>query len=103
MRVLKPIVAEVSPNLYTAAQRANMTPAEQNNIEQMSWAVKKNRELNRMGTEDARDEYNRLDPDVQEGENNRVKKRIKREERLDTQVVKAGDGLLKIWGAYTHT
>ena len=30
MRVLKPIVAEVSPNLYTAAQRANMTPAEQN-------------------------------------------------------------------------
>jgi len=54
MRVLKPIVAEVSPNLYTAAQRANMTPAEQNNIEQMSWAVKKNRELNRMGTQDAK-------------------------------------------------
>jgi len=67
MRVLKPIVAEVSPNLYTAAQRANMTPAEQNNIEQMSWAVKKNRELNRMGTQDARDEFNRLDPDAQEG------------------------------------
>jgi hypothetical protein len=67
MRVLKPIVAEVSPNLYTAAQRANMTPAEQNNIEQMSWAVKKNRELNRMNSEDARDEFNRLDPDAQEG------------------------------------
>jgi hypothetical protein len=67
MRVLKPIVAEVSPNLYTAANRANMTPAEQNNIEQMSWAVKKNRELNRMGTQDAIDEYNRLDPDAQEG------------------------------------
>jgi hypothetical protein len=67
MRVLKPIVAEVSPNLYTAAQRANMSPAEQNNIEQMAWSVKKNRELNRMSTDDARDEYNRLDPDVQEG------------------------------------
>ena len=67
MRVLKPIVAEVSPNLYTAAQRANMSPAEQNNIEQMSWAVKKNRELNRMNSADARDEFNRLDPDAQEG------------------------------------
>ena len=29
--------------------------------------------------------------------------RIKREERLDTQGVMAGDGWLKIKGAYTHT
>ena len=44
MRVLKPVVAEVSPNLYSAAMRANLNPSEQSQIEQMSWAVKKNKE-----------------------------------------------------------
>lgn len=40
------------------------------------------------------------DLDVQEGENDGVNERIKREERVDTQGVMSGDGLLKIWGAY---
>ena len=67
MRVLKPIVAEVSPNLYSAAMRANLNPTEQNQIEQMSWAVKKNKELSRMDTDAARKAYEALDPNAQEG------------------------------------
>jgi len=67
MRVLKPIVAEMSPNLYSAAQRANLLPEEQNQLEQMSWAVKKNKELTRMNSADARKVFESLDPDAQEG------------------------------------
>ena len=67
MRVLKPIVAEVLPNIYSAANRANLLPDEQSQIEQMSWAVKKNRELSKMSAEGARAEYDRLNPNVQEG------------------------------------
>ena len=67
MRVMKAIVAEVNPTLYTAAQRANLSPKEQNQIEQMSWAVKKNKELNGLGNEQARLEYSKLDVNVQEG------------------------------------
>jgi hypothetical protein len=67
MRVLKPIVAEMSPNLYSAAQRANLLPEEQSQLEQMSWAVKKNKELTRMNSADARKAFEGLDPDAQEG------------------------------------
>ena len=66
MRYIAPVVAEANPNLYAAAQRANLSPAERNQIEQMSWAIKKNRELSRMRPEVARREYDSLDPDVQE-------------------------------------
>jgi hypothetical protein len=67
MRVLKPIVAEVSPNLYSAAMRANLNPTEQSQIEQMTWAVKKNKELARMDTDSARRAFDNLDPNAQEG------------------------------------
>ena len=64
MRVLKPIVAEASPTLYQAATRANLTAKEQNQVEQMSWAVKKNRELTQMSSNDARREFEALDPNA---------------------------------------
>jgi len=67
VRVLKPVVAEASPTLYQAATRANLTPKEQTQVEQMSWAVKKNRELTRMSSNDARAEFESLDPNAQEG------------------------------------
>ena len=67
MRVLKPIVAEVSPNLYSAAMRANLNPNEQSQIEQMTWAVKKNKELTRMDDDSARKAFDNLDPNAQEG------------------------------------
>ena len=66
MRYVAPVVAEANPNLYSAALRAGLTPGENNQIEQMSWAIKKNRELNRMSPEAARREYESLDPDAQE-------------------------------------
>lgn len=67
MRVLKPIVAEASPTLYQAATRANLTAREQTQVEQMSWAVKKNKELTQMSSSDARKEFEALDPNAQEG------------------------------------
>ena len=67
MKALNPIVGEISPNIYAAAKRANLSPEEQNHVEQMSWALKKNRELNRLTTEEARSAYDRLDPNAQEG------------------------------------
>jgi hypothetical protein len=67
MKVLNPIVAQMSPNIYAAAQRANLSPDEQNHVEQMSWALKKNKELNRLGTDEARSAYDKLDPNAQEG------------------------------------
>jgi len=67
VRVLKPIVAEASPTLYQAATRANLTPREQTQVEQMSWAVKKNKELTQMSSADARKEFDLLDPNAQEG------------------------------------
>jgi hypothetical protein len=66
-RVLKPIVAEVNPNLYQAAVRANMPAEQQVQIEQMSWAVKKNKELVGLTPEIAKIEYERLTPSAQEG------------------------------------
>jgi hypothetical protein len=47
--------------------RANLNPSEQNQIEQMSWAVKKNKELARMDNDDARKAFEALDPNAQEG------------------------------------
>ena len=64
---MKTIVAEVLPNIYTAANRANLMPEEQNQIEQMSWTVNKNKQLSQMSKEGARAEYERLSPNVQEG------------------------------------
>lgn len=67
MKALNPIVAQMSPNIYAAAQRANLSLDEQNHVEQMSWALKKNKELNRLGTDEARSAYDKLDPNAQEG------------------------------------
>lgn len=65
-QIISPVVAEVSPNLELAAQRANLTPRQRNHVEQMSWTVKKNKELIRMPVEDARKEYDSLEPDAKE-------------------------------------
>ena len=63
---IKPIVAEVSPNLYLAAKSAGLTGVEKNQVEQMSYTIKKHRELGKLGTDGARKEYNRLDPNIQD-------------------------------------
>jgi hypothetical protein len=63
---IKPVVAEVSPNLYAAAKSAGLTGVEKNQVEQMSYTIKKHRELVKLGTEGARKEYDSLDPAVQD-------------------------------------
>ena len=63
---IKSVVAEVSPNLYAAAKSAGLTGVEKNQVEQMSYTIKKHRQLAKLGTDGARKEYDRLDPAVQE-------------------------------------
>lgn len=66
MRYLKPVVAEVSPNLYTAAKTANLEPAQMNQVEQMSYAIKKHRQLTKLDDTAARKEFDRLNGKAQE-------------------------------------
>jgi len=66
MRYLKPVVAEVSPNLYTAAKTANLNPEQINQVEQMSFAIKRHRQLTKMDNDVARKEFDRLNGSAQE-------------------------------------
>jgi len=66
MRYLKPVVAEVSPNIYTAARTANLEPAQINQVEQMSYAIKKHRQLAKLDNDMARKEFDRLNGKAQE-------------------------------------
>ena len=66
MAYLKPVVAEVSPNLYSAAKTANLEPAQANQVEQMSYAIKKHRQLAKLDSDTARKEYDRLNGKAQE-------------------------------------
>ena len=63
---IKSVVAEVSPNLYAAATSAGLSPVEKNQVEQMSYTIKKHRELNKLGTDGARKEFDRLDSGIQD-------------------------------------
>jgi len=63
---IKPVVAEVSPNLYAAAKSAGLNGVEKNQVEQMSYTIKKHRELAKLGTEGARKEFDRLDAGIQD-------------------------------------
>jgi hypothetical protein len=66
MAYLKPVVAETSANLYTAAKNANLQPNEINQINQMSSAIKKHRELVKMDAGIAQKEFDRLDSKAQD-------------------------------------
>ena len=59
-------VAEVSPNIYAAAQAANLDKTQVTQLEQFSRTVKKNKNLLAMPLDRARKEYSELDPKVQE-------------------------------------
>ena len=66
MAYLKPVVAETSPNLYSAARSANLQPDEMNQINQMSYAIKKHRELVKMDATLAQKAFDRLDTKAQD-------------------------------------
>ena len=63
---IKSVVAEVSPNLYAAAISAGLSPVEKNQVEQMSYTIRKHRELNKLGVDGARKEFDRLDLGIQD-------------------------------------
>ena len=66
MAYLKPVVAETSPNLYSAARSANLQPNEVTQINQMSYAIKKHRELVKMDSGLAQKTFDRLDKTAQD-------------------------------------
>ena len=63
---LNPIVAKASPNLYAAAKSANIPMEQGAQLEQFSWTIEKNKKLNQLRIDDARKEFNNLDPSAQE-------------------------------------
>ena len=63
---LNPIVAKASPNLYAAAQSANIPMEQGTQLEQFSWTVEKNKKLNQLNIDAARKEFQNLDPSAQE-------------------------------------
>jgi hypothetical protein len=67
MQQINVVVAQTSPNLYAAAKNANLDPTQVNQVEQMSFAVQKHKELIAMDSEKAKQAYNKLDPQVQTG------------------------------------
>jgi hypothetical protein len=60
------IVAKTSPGLYAAAKQAGLNTQQKNQIEQFSWTVDKNKQLNSRPVDAARMDFNNLDADVQE-------------------------------------
>jgi hypothetical protein len=62
---IQSVVAEVSPSLYAAAKQANLNPIQTNQVEQMSFAIKKHRELSKMEPNAAKSAYDALDPNAQ--------------------------------------
>ena len=67
MQKINSVVAEVSPNLYSAAKQAGLSVPETNQVEQMSYAIKQHRGLMKLDKNLARTKYNQLDTNVQEG------------------------------------
>ena len=67
MQILNPVVAEVSPNIYAAAQQAGLDSTGLNQVEQMSFAIKKHRELNKLNPDIARSEFDKLDSRIKDG------------------------------------
>lgn len=66
MVYLRPVVAEISPNLYTAAKSANLGDPELNQINEMSGAIKMHRELVKLGGDAAKQKFSSLEAIAQE-------------------------------------
>lgn len=61
-----PIVSKLSPNVYAAAQQANLPPEQASKLEQLGFTVDKNRKLMQLPAEEAKKQFASLDPTVQE-------------------------------------
>jgi len=67
MERIEPTVAEASSNLYAAAKNANLSPAEVTQINQLSYSLKEHRRLSKLPANTAKQQFVKLDKDVQDG------------------------------------
>jgi hypothetical protein len=65
MARIKPVVGEVNPSIYTAAQNANLSPDAQLAVEQLSYTIKKAKELRTLKVDDAKREFQALTEEAQ--------------------------------------
>jgi hypothetical protein len=64
-RIIKPIVGELSPNVYNAAKNAALSPQEQQYMEQFAYTVKNAKRLRNMDVKSAKKEFQGLTEDAQ--------------------------------------
>ena len=64
-RIVNPVVGELNPNVYSAAQNAGLTPAEQSLVEQFSFTVKKAKQLRALPVDTAKKQYRALTEEAQ--------------------------------------
>jgi hypothetical protein len=60
------IVSKLSPNIYSAAQQANLPAGQVSQLEQLGWTVDKNRSLMKLPSEEGRKQFSSLAPEIQE-------------------------------------
>jgi hypothetical protein len=65
-RIIDPVVGELSPNIYNAAQAAGLSDAGAKMIEQFSFTVKNAKRLRNMDAKQAKQQFEALDEDAQE-------------------------------------
>jgi hypothetical protein len=66
MQSIDSVVAQASPNMYAAAKNANLNSTQVTQVEQMSYAIQKHKELMGMSPNDATLAYNKLDTHAQD-------------------------------------
>lgn len=65
MARIKSVVGEVNPAIYNAAKNANLSPEQQLAVEQLSYTIKKAKELRALKVDDAKREFQALTEEAQ--------------------------------------
>jgi hypothetical protein len=65
MARIKPVVGEVNPAVYSASQNANLSPEQRLAVEQLSYTIKKAKELRALKVNDAKREFQSLTEEAQ--------------------------------------
>ena len=65
MARIKPVVGEVNPAVYSASQNANLSPEQRLAVEQLSYTIKKAKELRALKVDDAKREFQSLTEEAQ--------------------------------------
>ena len=93
-RIINPVVGELNPNIYNAAQTAGLSDSEANIIEQFSFTVKNAKRLRAMDGKQAKQQFEALDDDA---------KNLIRAMYPDAEFAKEDPSLLKKTLAVTST